>query len=72
MFTPHLTDDQFDRYILDILRRELDSPGLARYLRLHASAQASNSSTWIDNVAPEDCRRDCNSSPLAATRLKKA
>jgi hypothetical protein len=75
MFTPHLTDDQFDRYVLDILRRELDRPGLARYLRLHPSIPADHPAhqhTWLDTLTPEDRRRDSNSSQVAAPALKKA
>jgi len=31
----NLTDDQFERHALDVLRRELGANGLARFLRLH-------------------------------------
>jgi hypothetical protein len=32
-----MTDEQFERHALDVLRRELGVDGLARYLRLHRS-----------------------------------
>jgi hypothetical protein len=32
-----LTDEQFERYALDVLRRELGVDGLARFLRLDRS-----------------------------------
>ena len=33
----HLTDEQFERHALDVLKRELGADGLARFLRLHRS-----------------------------------
>lgn len=33
----HLTDEQFERHALDVLRRELGADGLARFLRLNRS-----------------------------------
>jgi len=32
-----MTDEQFERHALDVLRRELGIDGLARFLRLHRS-----------------------------------
>lgn len=32
-----LTDEQFERHALEVLRRELGADGLARFLRLHRS-----------------------------------
>lgn len=32
-----LTDEQFERHALDVLKRELGADGLARFLRLHRS-----------------------------------
>ena len=32
-----MTDEQFERHALDLLRRELGLDGLARFLRLHRS-----------------------------------
>ena len=31
----HMTDEQFDRYALEVLLRELGPDGLARFLRLN-------------------------------------
>ena len=33
-----MTDEQFERHALDVLRRELGVDGLARFLRLHRSS----------------------------------
>jgi hypothetical protein len=33
----HMTDEEFDRYILQVLGRELGPDGLARFLRLNRS-----------------------------------
>ena len=35
--TDQLTDEQFERHALDVLKRELGADGLARFLRLHRS-----------------------------------
>ena len=32
-----LTDDQFERQVLEVIKRELGANGLARFLRLHRS-----------------------------------
>ena len=32
-----LTEEQFERHALDVLKRELGADGLARFLRLHRS-----------------------------------
>ncbi len=32
-----MTDEQFERHALDVLRREIGAAGLARFLRLHRS-----------------------------------
>ena len=32
-----LTDEQFERHALEVLKRELGADGLARFLRLHRS-----------------------------------
>ena len=34
-----MTDEQFERYALEILQRELGSDGLARFLRLNRSGK---------------------------------
>ena len=33
----HLTDEQFERHALDLLKREFGADGLARFLRLNRS-----------------------------------
>ena len=35
----HMTDEQFDRYALQVLGRELGADGLARFLRLNRSGK---------------------------------
>ncbi len=35
----HLTDEQFERHALKVLKRELGAAGLARFLRLHRSSR---------------------------------
>ena len=34
-----MTDEQFERYLLDVLRREIGADGLARFLRLNRSGK---------------------------------
>lgn len=33
----HMTDEQFERYALEVLQREIGPDGLARFLRLNRS-----------------------------------
>jgi hypothetical protein len=33
----NMTDEQFERYVLEVLQRELGADGLARFLRLNRS-----------------------------------
>ena len=35
----HMTDQQFDRYVLEVLLKELGPDGFARYLRLNRSGK---------------------------------
>jgi hypothetical protein len=35
----HMTDEQFERYALEVLQREIGSDGLARFLRLNRSGK---------------------------------
>ena len=37
-----LTDEQFERHALEVLKRELGPDGLARYLRLHRSGSGDH------------------------------
>ena len=43
-----LTDEQFERHALDVLKRELGADGLARFLRLHRSGSGDYSRERID------------------------
>lgn len=36
-----MTDEQFERHALEVLRRELGVDGLARFLRLHRSGSGN-------------------------------
>jgi hypothetical protein len=35
----HMTDEQFERYALEVLQREIGADGLARFLRLNRSGE---------------------------------
>jgi hypothetical protein len=35
----HMTDEQFERYALEVLQREIGPDGLARFLRLNRSGR---------------------------------
>ena len=37
----HMTDEQFERYALEVLHRELGPDGLARFLRLNRSGKGN-------------------------------
>ena len=37
----HMTDEQFERYALEVLRRELGADGFARFLRLNRSGKGN-------------------------------
>jgi hypothetical protein len=37
----HMTDEQFERYALEVLQRELGADGLARFLRLNRSGKGN-------------------------------
>ena len=37
----NMTDEQFERYALEVLRRELGADGLARFLRLNRSGKGN-------------------------------
>jgi hypothetical protein len=37
----HMTDEQFERYALEVLQRELGPDGLARFLRLNRSGKGN-------------------------------
>jgi len=59
--TPEMTDDQFDRYVMDVLARELGPGGYARYLMLHRSGSGDytrDRHQWLDGVTIEEIWRD--------------
>ena len=37
----HMTDEQFERYALEVLQRELGADGFARFLRLNRSGKGN-------------------------------
>jgi hypothetical protein len=43
-----MTDEQFERHALDVLRRELGVDGLARFLRLNRSGPGDYTKSRID------------------------
>ncbi len=43
-----MTDEQFERHALEVLRRELGAGGLARFLRLHRSRPNDYTKTRIE------------------------
>ena len=65
----NMTDEQFDRYTLELLGRELGPAGLARFLRLHRSGPGDYTSDrheWqkdltVDRIVEAICREE----PLA-------
>lgn len=44
----NLTDEQFERHGLEVLKRELGANGLARFLRLHRSGSGDYTRDRID------------------------
>ena len=52
-----MTDEQFDRYAMSILARELGPGGLARFISLHRSGTGDYTQdrrTWLDGVTIEE------------------
>jgi hypothetical protein len=50
----HMTDEQFERYALELLLRELGSDGLARFLRLNRSGKGDytrDRRRWQENLS---------------------
>lgn len=43
-----MTDEQFERYALEVLQRELGSDGLARFLRLNRSGKGNYTQDRIE------------------------
>ena len=52
-----MTDEQFERYALEILQRELGSDGLARFLRLNRSGKGDytrDRRQWQKNLTVDE------------------
>jgi len=50
----HMTDEQFERYVLEVLQRELGADGLARFLRLNRSGKGNytrDRTRWQKNLS---------------------
>ena len=60
-----MTDQQFERHALDVLKRELGPDGLARFLRLHRSGGGDYTQDrvgWqrdltVDEIVESICQR---------------
>jgi hypothetical protein len=56
-----MTDDQFERHALEVLRRELGLDGLARFLRLNRSAFADytkDRAEWQEDLTIDQIMED--------------
>ena len=65
--TRDMTDEQFDRHVMDILARELGPGGFARYLMLHRSGHGDYTAErhqWLDHLTLEDILRDMRAQGL--------
>lgn len=66
-----MTDEQFERHALDVLRRELGVDGLARFLRLHRSGAGDYTMDrvhWQKDLTVEDILDSVNSRRLVPPR----
>ncbi len=55
--TEQLTDEQLDRHVMSILRRELNVEEFARYLRLHrvgTGDYTKDRHQWLDHLTMDD------------------
>ena len=53
----HMTDEQFDRYALELIQRELGPDGLARFLRLNRSGRGDytrDRMEWQKNLTVDE------------------
>jgi hypothetical protein len=53
----HMTDEQFERYALAVLQRELGADGFARFLRLNCSGKGNytlDRKQWQDDLSVAD------------------
>jgi len=57
MSAEHMTDEQFERFALELLQRELGPAGLARFLRLNRSGKQDYTRTraqWQKDLTVDD------------------
>ena len=50
----HMTDEQFERFALEVLQRELGADGFARFLRLNRSGKGDYTQDrmkWQENLS---------------------
>jgi len=53
----HMTDEQFERFALEVLQRELGLDGLARFLRLNRSGKGDYTRdrlAWQENLTIDE------------------
>jgi hypothetical protein len=58
-----MTDEQFERYALEVLQRELGSDGLARFLRLNRSGKGDytrDRRQWQKNLTVDEIAASLN------------
>jgi hypothetical protein len=59
--TPEMTNEEFDRHVMQILARELGPGGFARYLALHRSGPGDYTAErhqWLSGITTEDIARE--------------
>ena len=59
----HMTDEQFDRYALELPQRELGPDGLARFLRLNRSGRGDytrDRMEWQKNLTVDEIGASLN------------
>jgi hypothetical protein len=61
-----MTDEQFERHALEVLRRELGIDGLARFLRLHRAGNGdytADREKWQSGLTVEEIVASLNQRP---------
>jgi hypothetical protein len=61
----HMTDEQFERFALEVLQRELGPEGLARFLRLNRSGQRDYTRDrvqWLNDLSVDQIVASLNRS----------
>jgi hypothetical protein len=61
-----MTDEQFERYALEVLQRELGGDGLARFLRLNRSGKGDytrDRAQWQKNLSVAEIVASLNRPP---------